>query len=88
MKAFSRLLKAKVVLVPDAVEKFLKQIDELCLQPTGADENKKGWEYFFAVKYDDGSTTSITLSEGKINIDGKVYKTTLYKSSDFLVYFE
>ena len=78
----------KVVLPSASVEKFVKQIEELCLQPTGTDDNAKGWEYFFAIKYDDGSTTSITLSEGKINIDGKVYKTTLYRSNDFSTYFD
>lgn len=78
----------KVVLPNASVEKFLKQIDELYLQPTDADDKEKGWEYYFFVKYDDGSTTSITLSEGKINIDGKVYKTTLYQSNDFSTYFD
>ena len=78
----------KVVLTGDSVEKFLKQIDELSLQPTDADDNTKGWTYFFAIKYDDGSATSITLSEGKINIDGKIYKTSLYKANDFAAYFE
>ena len=78
----------KVVLTGNDVEKFLKQIDELCLQPTGTSDNAKGWEYLFVVKYDNGSTASITLSEGKIDIDGKVYKTDLYQSNDFSVYFE
>ncbi len=78
----------KVVLTGDSVEKFLKQIDELRLQPTDADDNTKGWTYFFAIKYDDGSATSISLSEGKINIDGKIYKTDLYQSNDFSAYFE
>ena len=78
----------KIVLTGDSVEKFLKQIDELSLQPTGDDDNTKGWTYFFAIKYDDGSATSITLSEWKINIDGKIYKTSLYKANDFAAYFE
>ena len=77
-----------VVLSSENIERLLKQIDELCLQPTGTSDNTKGWEYLFVIKYDDGGTTSITLSEGKIEIDGKIYKTTLYKSSDFLSYFE
>ena len=77
----------KVVLTGNDVEKFLKQIDELRLQPTGTNDDTKGWEYYFVVKYDDGGTTSITLSEEKIEIDGKVYKTTLYQSNAFLTYF-
>lgn len=79
---------AKVVLTGTDAENFLKQIDELCLQHTGTSDNTKGWEYFFVVKYDDGGTTSITLAEKKIDIDGKVYKTSLYKSDDFAMYFE
>ena len=71
-----------------SVEKLLKQIDDLCLQPTGIDDDKKGWEYYFVIKYDDGSTVSITLSEGRVTIDGEIYKTTLYQSNDFAVYFE
>lgn len=78
----------KVVLTGDSVEKFLKQIDELSLQATDADDNTKGWTYFFAIKYDDGSTTSVSLSEEKIKIDDKVYETDLYQSNDFSVYFE
>lgn len=79
---------ANVVLPKSSVEKLLNQIEELCLQPTDADDDKKGWEYLFAVKYDDGSTTSISLSEEKIKIDGKVYETDLYQSNDFSAYFE
>ena len=79
---------AKVVLTGDDVATFLKQIDELCLQPTGTNDNTKGWAYYFVVKYDDGSTTSITLSEGKIEIDGKIYNTTLYQSNAFSTYFD
>ena len=78
----------KVVITKENAERFLNQVEELCLQPTGTNNNTKGWEYFFAIKYDDGSTTSFTLSEGKIEIDGKVYKTNLYKASDFEAYFE
>ena len=78
----------KVVLTNANAEMLLKQLDALYLQPTNIDDDTKGWEYFFLIKYDDGSTTSVTLSEGKINIDGKVYKTNLYRSSDFLSYFE
>lgn len=78
----------KVVITKENAERFLNQVEELCLQPTGTNNNTKGWEYFFAIKYDDGSTTSITLSEGKIDIDGKVYKTDLYQSKDFSAYFE
>ena len=77
-----------VVLTKSNVEKLLNQVEELCLLPADADDNKKGWEYLFVVKYDDGSTTSISLSEEKIKIDGKVYQTTLYKSNDFSAYFE
>lgn len=79
---------ANVVLPKSSVEKLLNQIEELCLQPTDADDDKKGWEYLFVVKYDNGSTISISLSEENIKIDGNVYKTTQYKSNDFLVYFE
>lgn len=79
---------AKVVLTGNNIEKFLKQIDELYLQPTDADDDKKGWEYFFVVKYDNGSSIQISLSEGKVTIDGKVYKTTLYRSNDFSTYFD
>lgn len=78
----------KVVITKENAERFLNQVEELCLQPTGTNNNTKGWEYFFAIKYDDGSTTSFTLSEGKIEIDGKVYKTDLYHSNDFLTYFD
>ena len=78
----------KVVITKENAERFLNQVEELCLQPTGTNNNTKGWEYFFAIKYDDGSTISITLSEGKIDIDGKIYKTNLYKASDFAAYFE
>ena len=78
----------KVVITKENAERFLNQVEELCLQPTGTNNNTKGWEYFFAIKYDDGSTTSITLSEGKIDIDGKIYKSNLYKASDFAAYFE
>lgn len=77
-----------VVITKENAESFLNQVEELCLQPTGTNDNSKGWEYLFVVKYDDGSTTSITLSEGKIDIDGKVYKTTLYRSNDFSTYFD
>ena len=78
----------KVGITKETAERFLNQVEELCLQPTGTNNNTKGWEYFFAIKYDDGSTTSFTLSEGKIEIDGKVYKTDLYHSNDFLTYFD
>ena len=78
----------KVVITKENAERLLNQVEELCLQPTGTNNNTKGWEYFFAIKYDDGSTISITLSEGKIDIDGKVYKTDLYQSKDFSAYFE
>lgn len=77
-----------VVITKENAESFLNQVEELCLQPTGTIDNSKGWEYLFVVKYDNGNTTSITLSEGKIDIDGKIYKTDLYQSNDFLEYFE
>lgn len=77
-----------VVLPKSSVEKLLNQVEELCLLPTDDDDNKKGWEYLFVVKYDDGSTTSVSLSEEKIKIDEKVYETDLYQSNDFSVYFE
>ena len=79
---------ANVVLTGTDVENFLNQIDELCLQPTGTSDTTKGWEYYFVVKYDDGGTTSITLSEGKIEIDGQVYMTDLYQPSAFSTYFD
>lgn len=77
-----------VVITKENAERFLNQVEELCLLPKDTDDNKKGWEYLFVVKYDDGSTTSISLSEEKIKIDGIVYKTTLYHSDDFLTYFD
>lgn len=77
-----------VVIPKESVEQLLNQIDGLHLQATSQGNAVKGWEYLFTIKYEDGSTTQISLSEEKIKIDDKVYETDLYQSNDFSVYFE
>lgn len=77
-----------VVIPKESVEQHLNQIDGLHLQATSQGNAVKGWEYLFTIKYDDRSTTQISLSEEKIKIDEKVYETDLYQSNDFSVYFE
>lgn len=70
------------------VEGLLNKIEELCLQPTDAESDVKGWEYLFVVKYDDGHITQISLSDKLVKIDGVFYKTTLYHSNNFLEFFD
>lgn len=77
-----------VVIPKESVEQLLNQIEGLHLQATDQDSAVKGWDYLFNVKYDDGSTTQISLSGEAVKVDGKVYKTTLYKANDFSTYFE
>lgn len=77
-----------VVIPKESVEQLLNQIDGLHLQTTSQGNDVKGWEYLFTIKYEDGSTTQISLSEEVVKIDGDVYKTTLYKANDFAKYFE
>ena len=77
-----------VVIPKESVEQLLNQIDGLRLQIADKDYAAKGWDYLFNVKYDDGSTIQISLSGETVKIDGKVYKTALYKADNFATYFE
>ena len=74
------------VIPTEKVEEILNKIEELYLKP--ANENDiKGWQYLFVVKYNDGSNIVLSLSEQQVKIDGEFYATTLYNSNDFLIYF-
>lgn len=75
------------VIPEEKFEELISQIENLRLKATDEKIDNKGWQYLFTVAYEDGKTISISLSEGKIVIDGRIYRTNLYDPDAFLTYF-
>ena len=76
------------VLSAGQTEEFLTRIEGLGLEPTGEKNDRKGWEYFFVLRYEDGRSISIVLSEEAAVIDEVVYRAARYRADDFSSYFD
>lgn len=76
------------VISKENAELLLNRLEELKLQPENTENDFKGWQYSFGIKYEYESTVQINLSEETTVIDGKNYKTDLYKADDFSEFFE
>lgn len=77
-----------IAISKENAERLLNRLEELKLQPENTENDLKGWQYLFDIKYEDESTVQITLSEETAVIDGKNYKTDLYEAEDFSEFFE
>ena len=76
------------VLSAGQAEEFLTRIEGLGLEPTGEKTDQKGWEYSFVVRYEDGRSISIVLSEEAAVVDEVVYRAARYRADDFSSYFD
>lgn len=76
------------VLSAGQTEELLTRIEGLGLEPTGEKNDRKGWEYSFVVRYEDGREISIVLSEETAVIDEVVYRAARYRADDFSAYFD
>lgn len=78
----------KIVISKEDAQAFLDKVEQLRLTPADTENDAKGWDYFFVIKYDSGKETQISFLKEIIKIDDEAYKSDLYKSETFLTYFE
>lgn len=76
------------VISKENADRLLNRLEELKLQPENTENDLKGRQYLFSIKYEDESTVQITLSEETVIIGGTNYETDLYKAENFSEYFE
>ncbi len=67
---------------------LIKRLSKLKLRETGAENELKGWEYYFLITYSDGTETAVTLSSKQAVVDGFVCETDKYSPSDFEEFFK